>query len=73
LRDRPLAEHLFGWNLLGACCGWVLEYTSMAVGYQCLSFIVLVSYNLVFLLLRLDKKKHPALSPVPTASHILSP
>jgi hypothetical protein len=57
LRDRPLAEHLFGWNLLGAFCGGLLEYTSMAVGYQSLSFIVLVSYSLVFVLLMIDKKK----------------
>ncbi len=71
LRDRPLAEHLFGWNLLGAFCGGLLEYTSMAVGYTFLSFIVLVSYNLVFVLLVIDKKKHPALSPTPAASHIL--
>ena len=62
LRDRPLAEHLFGWNLLGAFCGGLLEYTSMAVGYQFLSFIVLVAYNLVFVLLLIDKKKQPALS-----------
>jgi len=71
LRDRPLAEHLFGWNLLGAFCGGLLEYTSMAVGYQCLSFIVLVSYNLVFVLLVIDKKKQPALSSIiPTTTMI---
>ena len=56
LRDRPLAEHLFGWNLLGAFCGGLLEYTSMAVGYQFLSFIVLVSYTVVFVLLMIIGK-----------------
>ena len=71
LRDQPLTEHLFGWNLLGAFCGGLLEYMSMAVGYTALSFIVLVSYNLVFVLLVLDKKKQPALSPSPAASHSL--
>lgn len=71
LRDRPLAEHLFGWNLLGAFVGGILEYTSMAVGYNFLSVIVLISYNLVFGLIWLDKKKPPALSPAPAASHLL--
>jgi len=71
LRDRPLAEHLFGWNLLGAFCGGILEYTSMAVGYNFLSFIVLASYILVFVLVVRDKKKQPALSPSPAASHRL--
>src|SRR5919201_5412984 len=70
LRDRPLAEHLFGWNLLGAFCGGILEYTSMAVGYNCLSYIVLIAYSLVFVLLVLDKKKQPTLSPVPAVSHM---
>ncbi len=69
LRDRPLAEHLFGWNLLGAFCGGVLEYTSMAVGYNFLSFIVLISYTIVFVLVVIEKKQQPALSPVPAASH----
>ena len=69
LRDRPLAEHLFGWNLLGAFCGGVLEYTSMAVGYNFLSFIVLISYTIVFVLVVIEKKQQSALSPVPAASH----
>jgi hypothetical protein len=71
LRDRPLAEHLFGWNLLGAFCGGILEYTSMAVGYNFLSFIVLISYTIVFVLVMIDKKQQQALSSVPVASHIL--
>jgi hypothetical protein len=71
LRDRPLAEHLFGWNLLGAFCGGVLEYTSMAVGYNCLSFLVLISYTIAFVLVVIDKKRQQALSPVTVASPIL--
>src|SRR5205823_3109867 len=70
LRDRPLAEYLFGWNLLGACFGGLLEYTSMAVGYNCLAFIVLISYTIVFVLVVLDKKKQQVLSPAP-ARHTL--
>jgi hypothetical protein len=49
-RDQAVPEHLFGWNLLGATLGGVLEYTSMAVGYNALAVIVAVSYALVFLL-----------------------
>jgi hypothetical protein len=49
-RDQKVPEHLFGWNLLGATLGGVLEYTSMAIGYSALAVIVAVSYALVFLL-----------------------
>src|SRR5262249_38205862 len=57
LRDQPLAEHLFGWNLLGAFCGGLLEYTSMAIGYNWLSCIVLLSYSFVFVLMVIEKKQ----------------
>jgi hypothetical protein len=62
LRDRPLAEHLFGWNLLGAFCGGLLEYTSMAIGYNWLSCLVLISYSAVFVLIVLDKRQQQTLS-----------
>src|SRR5262245_6394105 len=62
LRDRPVAEHLFGWNLLGAFCGGLLEYTSMAIGYNWLSCIVLFAYTLVFVLVMLEKKQQQTLS-----------
>ena len=62
LRDRPLAEHLFGWNLLGAFCGGLLEYTSMAIGYNWLSCLVLISYSVVFVLIVLDKRQQQTLS-----------
>src|SRR5712691_11981037 len=71
LRDRPLAEHLFGWNLLGAFCGGLLEYTSMAIGYNWLSGIVLISYTLVFVLIVIEKKQQQTLSAIPAASHTL--
>jgi hypothetical protein len=71
LRDRPLAEHLFGWNLLGAFCGGLLEYTSMAIGYNWLSCIVLISYTLVFVLMMIEKKQQQTLSALPVASHPL--
>ncbi len=51
LRDQSLPELLFGWNLLGATLGGVVEYASMVVGYNTLAVIVGVCYTIVFLLL----------------------
>ena len=53
-RDQATAEHLFGWNLLGATLGGILEYSSMALGYNALSLIVAVCYALAFVLLLKD-------------------
>lgn len=50
-KDQKVAEHLFGWNLLGATFGGVLEYIGMAVGYNALSLVVLVCYTTVYMLL----------------------
>jgi len=50
-RNQPVAEHLFGWNLIGATAGGALEYTSMAFGYNMLAAIVAVCYTVVFSLL----------------------
>lgn len=60
-RDQEFAEHIFGWNLLGATVGGVLEYGSMALGYNALSLIVLGCYTLVFFLLLAAKRR---MSPV---------
>ena len=49
--DQKFAEHIFGWNLIGATVGGLLEYGSMALGYNALSLIVLGCYTLVFFLL----------------------
>lgn len=51
-KDQKVAEHLFGWNLLGATFGGVLEYMGMAVGYNALSLVVLLSYTAVYMLLK---------------------
>jgi hypothetical protein len=56
-KDQKFAEHIFGWNLLGATFGGVLEYSGMAFGYNALSLIVLGCYTLVFLLLFLAKRR----------------
>ena len=50
-RDQLIAEHLFGWNLIGATLGGVFEYGSMAVGYNFLALVVSLCYSIVFLLL----------------------
>lgn len=50
-RNQKIAEHLFGWNLIGATIGGILEYTSMALGYNRLTFIIALCYTAVFLLL----------------------
>lgn len=50
-RDARLPERLFGWNLIGATLGGILEYASMAFGYTALAVAVLVCYTLVLVLL----------------------
>ena len=50
-RDQKVAEHVFGWNLLGAGLGGVLEYSSLALGYRSLAIVVIACYAVVFLLL----------------------
>lgn len=50
-KDLKIAEHIFGWNLLGATLGGILEYMSMALGYNALSLVVIACYTLVFALL----------------------
>jgi hypothetical protein len=52
LRNQPAPEHLFGWNLVGATIGGMLEYTSMIFGYRFLAVLVAVSYTVVFIALR---------------------
>ncbi|PIR23965.1 MAG: hypothetical protein COV44_00045 [Deltaproteobacteria bacterium CG11_big_fil_rev_8_21_14_0_20_45_16] len=50
-RTQKAAEQLFGWNLLGAMAGGVLEYFSMLLGYNLLAVVVMVLYAAVFMLL----------------------
>ncbi len=50
-QDKAEAEHLFGWNLIGATLGGVAEYSSMAIGYGALAVLVAVTYSAVFALL----------------------
>jgi len=55
-RNQPAPEHLFGWNLIGATLGGILEYTSMALGYELLAGIVAICYTFVFVLLILARR-----------------
>ncbi|MDW8309512.1 MAG: hypothetical protein RMK20_09080, partial [Verrucomicrobiales bacterium] len=56
-REQTVPEHIFGWNLLGATLGGVLEYLSMATGYNALSLVVAAAYTLVFGLLWLSRRR----------------
>ncbi len=47
-RKQQVAEHLFGWNLIGATLGGVIEYASMAFGYGALAVLVALCYTLAF-------------------------
>jgi spermidine synthase len=47
-RDQDVPEHVFGWNLIGATLGAVVEYTSMALGYAALAWVVVGCYAVAF-------------------------
>jgi spermidine synthase len=48
-RDQAVPEHVFGWNLIGATFGAVLEYASLIFGYNALAVLVVVCYTAAFL------------------------
>lgn len=62
LRDQPMPEHVFGWNLIGASLGGVLEYAGMAVGYNALAVVVAACYTLVIVLLLVDRRAGQSVS-----------
>jgi len=51
-QNQAAAEYVFGWNLIGAMLGAVIEYASLALGYNALSAIVILCYTATFFLLR---------------------
>ncbi len=65
-RDREEAAAAFGWNLLGAVAGGLLELTSMAVGLKALLLVALAGY-LLALLVRL-RSAEAAAAPATTPS-----
>lgn len=58
-RDLDVPEHVFGWNLIGATVGGVVEYSSMYFGYSFLAVVVAVSYALVVALLVTSRRAQP--------------
>ena len=49
-RVRPAADVAFGWNLLGAVAGGLLEFFSMSLGLKALTLIAIVAYLSAFLI-----------------------
>jgi hypothetical protein len=49
-RNRNAQEIAFGWNLLGAVVGGLLEYISMSLGFRALTLVAMVAYLLAFLI-----------------------
>ena len=48
-RVRPAANIAFGWNLLGAVVGGLLEFFSMSLGLKALTLIAILAYLSAFL------------------------
>ena len=69
-RDQELAEHIFGWNLIGTTIGGIAEYTSMAFGYAFLGVLVAACYTLVVLLIVASGAMR---FPAPSAASAVSP
>jgi len=47
--EREHADLAFGWNLLGAVLGGLLEFLSMALGFKALLLLAIAAYLLAFL------------------------
>jgi SAM-dependent methyltransferase len=62
-RQRPDAAIAFGWNLLGAVAGGLLELGAMALGFKALHLIALGTYVLAFAAWRRERRLAAA-SPV---------
>ena len=43
-RDEPATDVAFGWNVLGAVVGGLIEFSSMAIGLKALTIVALLSY-----------------------------
>jgi hypothetical protein len=65
-RDRPEANTAFGWNLLGAVAGGLIEFASMITGIRALYLLVLVAYfGVVLLRVHAREAKKRIETPVP--------
>jgi SAM-dependent methyltransferase len=47
-QTRASPNVAFGWNLLGAVAGGLIEFTSMAVGLRALTLVVILAYLIAF-------------------------
>ena len=63
-RERPAADIAFGWNLLGAVAGGLLEFFSMSLGLKALTLIAIVAYLSAFLIRSRGSGSHVADAPV---------
>lgn len=62
-RDREHADTAFGWNLLGAVAGGLIEFASMMTGIRALYLVAVAAYLGVVLL---RKRAHAAQSTAPS-------
>jgi hypothetical protein len=67
-REREQAATAFGWNLLGAVAGGLLEFTSMAVGLKALLLVALVAYLLALLIRVRGSEAKPKLHTEPAGA-----
>jgi len=51
-RDEEAADVAFGWNVIGAVAGGLLELTSMVIGLKLLSIVALAAYLIAFAMRR---------------------
>jgi hypothetical protein len=66
-RDRPEANTAFGWNLLGAVAGGLIEFASMLTGIRALYVLVLVAYLGVVLLRIRARRQARLIAPAASA------
>ena len=59
-KRRPDSTLAFGWNLLGAVAGGLLELSAMALGFKALHLVALAAYLVAFLAWRREKRTAPA-------------
>lgn len=56
-KTRVAPDLAFGWNLLGAVAGGLLEFSSMAIGFRLLALVALGAYVIAFLVSRGGKRQ----------------
>ena len=72
-RVRPAADIAFGWNLLGAVAGGLLEFFSMSLGLKALTLIAIVAYLSAFLIRSRSSSREVAEAPVKRDAQLSEP